>query len=208
MSNPFNHYKIHKPEPLDLILKYNLNFIEGNIVKYVLRSPFKGDRIGDLKKALFYAHIIEPSAIPVRFPQFDCEKEIQEYTELSVIEKTIISLVINGLKGNRDKEVLIDYVEMAIGDRDHNHKKEELNSKPKIKRFSIHGKFFDTFEEMINYSLDFAELPLDIKEFEKQMSLRVDEAKMNSQNPNFTNRMMYKLLRSYTDWAVENRDTN
>lgn len=117
MSNPSNHYKIHKPEPLELIQRYNLNFIEGNIIKYILRSPFKCDRVGDLKKALEYALIIETSSIPVRFPQFDCEKELQEYTELSVIEKTIISLVINGLKGNSDKEVLIDYLKMAIPDR-------------------------------------------------------------------------------------------
>lgn len=109
-----NHYKIHKPEPIELILKYNLNFLEGNIVKYVMRSPFKDDRVGDLQKALYYARIIEPSAIPVRFPQFDCEKQLKQYRELNVIEKTIISLVINGLKGNSDKEVLIDYVEMAI----------------------------------------------------------------------------------------------
>lgn len=111
-----NHYKIHKPDPLELIQRYNLNFIEGNIVKYVMRSPFKADRIGDLKKALYYARIIEPSAIPVRFPHFDCEKELQEYTELSVIQKTIVSLVINGLKGKSDKEVLIDYLEISIRD--------------------------------------------------------------------------------------------
>lgn len=109
-----NHYKIHKPEPLELIQRYNLNFMEGNIVKYVLRSHFKGDRVGDLKKALEYALIIDPLAIAVRFPQFDCEKELKEYKELDVIEKTIVSLVINGLKGQSDKEVLIDYLEMAI----------------------------------------------------------------------------------------------
>lgn len=199
-----NHYKIHKPEPLDLILRYNLNFIEGNIVKYVLRSPFKGDRVGDLQKALYYARIIEPSAIPVRFPQFDCQKELKQYTELNVIEKTIISLVINGLKGNSDKEVLIDYVEMAIGDRDHNHKKEELNSKPKIKRFYINGKFFDTFEEMREYAKNWGDQPIDLKEFERYMELKVTESRMNAKiNAQFTNRMMYKLLRSYTDWVVQ-----
>lgn len=81
---------MHKPEPLELIQKYNLNFIEGNIVKYVLRSPFKGDRVGDLKKALEYSHQI----ISIGFyRQFD-ESELNQYTELNKIEKEIVCAVI------------------------------------------------------------------------------------------------------------------
>lgn len=110
-----NHYKIHKPEPLELIQKYNLSFIEGNIVKYVLRSPFKGDRIGDLKKALQYAHCLELEIF--RFAQFDFEKELKEYKELSVIEKTIVSLVINRFGNVSDTELIIEYLEMAIESR-------------------------------------------------------------------------------------------
>lgn len=90
MINPSNHYKIHKPEPLELILKYNLNFIEGNIVKYVLRSPFKADRIGDLKKALEYAHHIVSIGF---YREFD-EEELKSYTELNEIEKHIVCAVI------------------------------------------------------------------------------------------------------------------
>jgi hypothetical protein len=108
------HYKIHKPEAIELIQRYNLNFIEGNIVKYVLRSPFKGDRVGDLKKALEYAIIINPLVLKLRFPLFNFEKELQDYKELTLIDKTIIGLIINGLKCENDKEILIDYLKMSI----------------------------------------------------------------------------------------------
>lgn len=49
-----NHYKKCKPEPIDLIEKFQLNFAEGCFVKYMLRCEFKGDKLGDLKKALYY----------------------------------------------------------------------------------------------------------------------------------------------------------
>lgn len=159
MSQATQHYKIHKPEPLELIQRYNLNFIEGNIVKYVLRSPFKGDRVGDLKKALEYAFIIDISQIQVRFSQFDFDKELQEYKELSLIEKTIASLVINGLKGSSDKEVLIDYLKMAIGDR------KETNQKINFRRHPL-CTLIDLIEmipmRFLNY-LEEIEHELDVK---------------------------------------------
>lgn len=55
-----DHYNICKPEPIQLIHKYKLNFVEGNIVKYILRSPFKGERIKDLEKARYYALLLRP----------------------------------------------------------------------------------------------------------------------------------------------------
>lgn len=47
-----NHYKIHAIEPWDIIEEFNLNFWEGNAIKYILRD--KGSRIEDLKKAIHY----------------------------------------------------------------------------------------------------------------------------------------------------------
>ena len=56
------HYKRYKPEPIDLIEKYQLNFSEGCFVKYMLRCEFKGDKLGDLKKALYYLNISKPNS--------------------------------------------------------------------------------------------------------------------------------------------------
>lgn len=84
------HYKIHKPEPLELIQRYNLSFVEGNVVKYVLRRPFKGDSTGDLDKALSYAQLLQDIGF---YRQFEAS-ELNEYTELNAIEKEIVCDVI------------------------------------------------------------------------------------------------------------------
>ena len=57
ISNPVNHpkhYNEGKIEVIDAIFDWGLDFIEGNVVKYITRSKHKGDRLGDLKKARWY----------------------------------------------------------------------------------------------------------------------------------------------------------
>ena len=41
-------------EPIDIIECWKLNFSLGNVIKYVLRSPYKGREIEDLEKARWY----------------------------------------------------------------------------------------------------------------------------------------------------------
>jgi len=41
-------------EVLDFILAWDLGFLAGNIVKYVVRAPYKGNALQDLQKARFY----------------------------------------------------------------------------------------------------------------------------------------------------------
>jgi hypothetical protein len=48
------HYNQGKIEAIDAILDWGLDFIEGNVVKYVVRSRHKSSRLGDLKKARWY----------------------------------------------------------------------------------------------------------------------------------------------------------
>ena len=47
-----NHYKDCAIEPWDIIDANNLDFYEGNAVKYILRR--KKDRVQDLNKAIHY----------------------------------------------------------------------------------------------------------------------------------------------------------
>lgn len=61
MKNSKNHDIINKPphynqgsiEPIDFIKSQNMNYIEGNIIKYTTRYKFKNG-IEDLKKAQWY----------------------------------------------------------------------------------------------------------------------------------------------------------
>ncbi len=48
------HYKMGNPiEPIEFILANNLDFCEGNVVKYISRWPAKGG-VEDLRKARHY----------------------------------------------------------------------------------------------------------------------------------------------------------
>ena len=53
INNP-SHYKSDKMECIEVIEAFNLGFHLGNSVKYILRAGRKGDRIEDLKKAIWY----------------------------------------------------------------------------------------------------------------------------------------------------------
>ena len=47
-----SHYKDHIIQPWDIIDLYNLDYYEGNALKYLLRD--KTNRIEDLQKAIHY----------------------------------------------------------------------------------------------------------------------------------------------------------
>ena len=48
------HYNAGKIEVIDAIDDWKLGFYEGNILKYVVRSRYKGNRLQDLEKAKWY----------------------------------------------------------------------------------------------------------------------------------------------------------
>ena len=52
INNP-HHYTQGGIQPIDYIIKNNLDFLEGNVVKYVTRYKYKNG-LEDLKKAKFY----------------------------------------------------------------------------------------------------------------------------------------------------------
>jgi len=52
-----NHYKRFKIQPIEFIILNNLNFPEGNVVKYVCRHKFK-DGLRDLEKAKHYIEML------------------------------------------------------------------------------------------------------------------------------------------------------
>ena len=54
MVNHPPHYTVNGIEVIDVIENYKLNYRLGNVVKYVLRSDLKGNRLQDLKKAIWY----------------------------------------------------------------------------------------------------------------------------------------------------------
>jgi hypothetical protein len=57
-----DHYRKLKIQPSDYILKNNLGWCEGNVIKYLTRWPFKGkneaEKLRDLLKAKHYLEMI------------------------------------------------------------------------------------------------------------------------------------------------------
>ena len=56
-----NHYKKYKIQPVEFIVKNNIGFVEGNIIKYILRFKDKGG-IADLEKAKHYIELLIDSS--------------------------------------------------------------------------------------------------------------------------------------------------
>jgi hypothetical protein len=53
------HYKHLKPEPWDVIVAWNLGYLDGNIVKYVTRYREKGGLVDLLKAQHYLEKLIE-----------------------------------------------------------------------------------------------------------------------------------------------------
>ena len=48
------HYTRFLIEPIDFIRANELNFLEGNVIKYIMRAPYTGNEVEDLEKARQY----------------------------------------------------------------------------------------------------------------------------------------------------------
>tara|TARA_R100001079_G_C4396354_1_gene129491 strand:- start:178 stop:501 length:324 start_codon:yes stop_codon:yes gene_type:complete len=53
-----DHYKDCEIQPVEYIVKNNLNFLEGNIIKYTTRHRQKGEGRADIEKVIHYAELI------------------------------------------------------------------------------------------------------------------------------------------------------
>jgi hypothetical protein len=51
------HYNSHEIQPIDIIVEYDLDFFEGNALKYLLRCKGKNG-VEDLEKALHYLQMV------------------------------------------------------------------------------------------------------------------------------------------------------
>ena len=52
-----SHYKKYQIQPVEFIIKNNIGFVEGNIIKYILRFKEKGG-VSDLEKAKHYIELL------------------------------------------------------------------------------------------------------------------------------------------------------
>lgn len=53
-----NHYQRGEIQPVEFITANKLSFLVGNIIKYLVRFPFKGTPLQDLEKARHYLDML------------------------------------------------------------------------------------------------------------------------------------------------------
>lgn len=73
VCNP-EHYTLGSIEVIDFIEAWELDFREGNVIKYTVRAPYKGNRLKDLEKARWYLDRLIEEEIAATTPDI---KEIQ-----------------------------------------------------------------------------------------------------------------------------------
>lgn len=110
------HYKKHSIQPWDIIKDWKLDFIEGNVVKYMLRD--KGSKKEDLKKACHYLQeILECiKVVPERtFINNDIllEDVIDEYCKPNQMEGDEVRHFYMAIKTN-DLMIYKTYLEMCL----------------------------------------------------------------------------------------------
>lgn len=64
------HYKDMAIQPLEYILANKLNFIEGNIIKYITRYHLKGG-VEDVEKVIHYATILKEQLVETKKVQLN-----------------------------------------------------------------------------------------------------------------------------------------
>lgn len=92
-----SHYKNESLQPLDIIAAIDLNFFQGNIVKYVTRHS-KKNGLEDLKKAYHYCQLgreYDPYNSSDLNPSFRIDEWINKYSQATSIPKSFLYSVIN-----------------------------------------------------------------------------------------------------------------
>ena len=98
-------------QPLNLILKYNLNFIQGSIIKYVTRHRRK-NKEEDLLKALSLCET-GLNFDKYNFLCFFDRKDIFDYCQKNELNSYLYEIVIIYIL-NKDYQDAIDYIKTII----------------------------------------------------------------------------------------------
>lgn len=53
-----DHYSRMAIQPIDFIMENDLDYLQGNAVKYIVRHKMKGSPVDDLRKAIHYCEMM------------------------------------------------------------------------------------------------------------------------------------------------------
>lgn len=71
------HYTKYRYQAKSLIMDFNLDFIEGNIIKYIARAEDKGEKEKDIRKAIDYLDSLQK--IKTREPKNENDFKVRDF---------------------------------------------------------------------------------------------------------------------------------
>lgn len=105
-----NHYTKYSMQPVDAIRKMDLDFIKGNILKYLVRYKDKNG-LEDLKKARHYAEILREHVMM----RFDVgETFIEQFLDADPDVRHVMRLLFDHLGQLEDVRELLEQLDILI----------------------------------------------------------------------------------------------
>lgn len=115
MNNAVEHPKHYRLEGINEVLdviRYALSeeeylgFLKGNVIKYVLRAPYKGELEQDWEKASYYADLVKKSFDRTSDKEKPSEEDFEtEEEELLRMVDYLDDYLAHYIKGTRSKKV-------------------------------------------------------------------------------------------------------
>lgn len=114
MNNAVEHPKHYRLEGINEVLdviRYALSeeeylgFLKGNVIKYVLRAPYKGELEQDWEKASYYANLVKKSSDRTSDEEKPSEEDFEtEEEELLRMVDYLDDYLTHYIKGTRSKK--------------------------------------------------------------------------------------------------------
>lgn len=114
MNNAVEHPKHYRLEGINEVLdviRYALSeeeylgFLKGNVIKYVLRAPYKGELEQDWAKASYYADLVKKSSDRISDEEKSNEEDFEaEEEELLRMVDYLDDYLAHYIKGTRSKK--------------------------------------------------------------------------------------------------------
>lgn len=115
MNNAVEHPKHYRLEGIKEVLdviryvlseEEYLGFLKGNVIKYVLRAPYKGDTFQDWEKASYYADLVKKSSERASDVEKPSEEDFEaEEEELFRMVDYLDDYLAHYIKSTRSKKI-------------------------------------------------------------------------------------------------------
>lgn len=115
------HYEVRNPQPIDVAIAWELDYLEGNVLKYLGRWRFKNG-VEDLEKMVDYAQRLLARERTKVINPLDAYRDAPAIQDGEDSSTTLIAQDTNGVRsdeGRSDPQRWMEHEWQARRDRDH-----------------------------------------------------------------------------------------